>query len=151
EAVDPSLDLSGEGLITVAEICARLDGLPLAIELSAARSKLLSPAAMLRRMERRLPLLGGGARDLPERQRTLGDTIAWSYDLLSASEQALFRLTSAFVGGCDLESIETLAADMDSGDVPDGVASLVAKNLLRRVDSGQRARFEMLETIREFG
>ena len=150
----PSFAVTDETCAAVAEICRRLDGLPLAIELAAARVKLLAPQAMLARLERRLPLLTGGARDLPERQRTLRDTIAWSYDLLDEPERRLFRRLAVFVGGCTLEAAEAVCnADGDLGiDVFDGIASLVDKSLLRQEDGPDgEPRFTMLETIREYG
>src|SRR5439155_15158418 len=117
----------------VGAICRRLDCLPLAVELAAARTKVLSPAAILERLERSLPLLTGGPRDAPERQRTLRATIAWSHDLLSADEQRLFARLSVFAGGCTLEAAETVcAADLDV------LESLVDKSLVRR--SGDRFR-----------
>ena len=140
-AIRPDFAVTDENAAAVAEICARLDGLPLAIELAAARVRLLTPQAMLTRLERRLPLLTQGAQDLPARQRTLRDTIAWSYDLLTPDEQALFRRLAIFVGGCTLESAEA-AATADVGDrrwglivdeVLDGMDSLLSKNLLRRM------------------
>ena len=125
----------------VAEICRRLDHLPLAIELAAARAKVLSARALLERLEQRLPLLTGGARDLPERQRTLRATIDWSHDLLRAEEQRLFARLAVFAGGCTLEAAEEVCeADLDT------LQSLVEKSLLRHTDG----RFWMLETIREF-
>ena len=125
----------------VAAICRRLDCLPLAVELAAARTKVLSPATILERLERSLPLLTGGPRDAPERQQTLRATIAWSYDLLSPDEQRLFAGLAAFAGGCTLAAAETVcAADLDR------LQSLVDKSLVRR--SGDR--FWMLETIHEF-
>ena len=136
-AVDPALQPSE----AVDAICARLDELPLAIELAAARVKLLSPEKMLERLERRLPILTGGARDLPERQRTLRATIEWSYELLTPDEQRLFARLSVFRGGATLEAIEAVAeADLDT------LQSLVDKSLVRR----RADRFVMLETIREF-
>ena len=152
-AVRADFSLTDENAPAVAEVCARLDGLPLAIELAAARIRLLSPRAMLSRLERRLPLLTGGARDLPTRQQTLRGTIAWSYDLLDEGERVLFRRLAVFVGGCTLEAIAAVCdPDGDLGlDVPDGVASLVAKSLLRQ-DEGPdgELRIGMLETIREY-
>jgi predicted ATPase len=125
----------------IAEICRRLDHLPLAIELAAARVKSLSPAQLLDRLEHRLPLLTGGARDAPDRQRTLRSTIEWSHDLLTEQEQRVFRGLSVFVGGCSLEAAEAVAgADLDT------ISSIVDKSLLRF--DGER--FGMLETIREY-
>src|SRR5204863_8797402 len=125
----------------VAEICRRLDCLPLAIELAAARVKVLALPALLQRLEQRLPLLAGGSRSAPERQRTLRATIAWSHDLLTAAEQDLFARLAVFAGGCTLEAAEEICgADIDA------IASLVDKSLLRL--SGER--YWMLETIREF-
>jgi predicted ATPase len=138
---------------TVADICLRLDGLPLAIELAAARLKVLSPQTLLERLERRLPLLIGGPRDLPARQRTLRDTISWSHDLLDAGVQRLFRRLAVFAGGCTLSAAEALCStDTDLGaPVLDGLALLVDMNLLQRTDVPPgEPRFEMLETIREF-
>jgi predicted ATPase len=106
QAVTTAFDLTDTNAATVARICRRLDGLPLAIELAAARVKLFSPQALLHRLDRGLHLLAGGARDLPERQQTLRDTVAWSYDLLDPGEQALFRRLAVFAGGCTLEAVE---------------------------------------------
>ena len=145
--------LSKANIEAVADICARVDGLPLAIELAAARVAHLPPAALLARLDRRLPLLTGGKRDLPERQRTLRGAIAWSYDLLAPAEQALFRDLAVFVGGCTLEAAEAvvMAAGNPGLDVLDGVAALVDKNLLRQEDGPAAApRYRMLETVREF-
>ncbi len=108
---------------TIAEICVRLDGLPLAIELAAARIKLLPPQALLARLEHRLQVLTSGARDAPVRQQTLRNTLAWSYDLLAAEEQQLFRRLSVFAGGCTLEAVEGLSTAL--GELPaDGRVSL---------------------------
>ncbi len=134
------LELDGDRPVVEA-ICARLDGLPLAIELAAARVHVLPPAKLLERLERRLPLLTAGARDAPERQRTLRATIAWSHDLLEDHEQHLFARLAVFGAGCMFESAE----DVCDADV-DTLGSLLDKNLLRRDGS----RYEMLETIREF-
>ena len=133
-------DFAADG--AVREICARLDNLPLAIELAAARVKVLSPAALLERLERRLPVLAGGSRDAPERQRTLRATIEWSHDLLSPEEQTLFRRLGVFAGGATLETIEIVCdADLDL------LASIVDKSLVRVRDGD---RYWMLETIREY-
>jgi predicted ATPase len=153
-AVKPNFSLTEENRIAIREICARLDGLPLAIELAAARVKLLSPAAMRTRLEKRLQLLTGGARDLPARQQTLRGAIDWSYDLLGPAEQKLFRRLSVFVGGCTLEAAEAVCdvkSDLEL-DLLEGIASLMDKSLLQELDqTGREPRFAMLETIREYG
>ena len=105
-ATGAELPLDGEAAQAVAEICRRLEGLPLAIELAAARTRLLSPAALLDRLDRRLPVLAGGPHDLPARQKTMRDAIAWSYGLLDEPEQALFRRMCVFTGGCTLDAAE---------------------------------------------
>ncbi len=152
-AVKPDFELNGENGSAIIEICTRLDGLPLAIELAASRIKVLSPSSMRTRLASRLQLLTGGARDLPERQQTLRAAIDWSFDLLSAAEQKLFRRLSVFVGGCTLESAEAVCdakGDLDL-DLLDGMASMVDKSLLQRVEQANgESRFAMLETIREY-
>ena len=152
-AAKPDFELNRENARAVVEICARLDGLPLAIELAAARVKVLSPSAMRTRLASRLQLLTGGARDLPQRQQTLRAAIDWSYDLLSAAEQKLFRRLSVFVGGCTLEGVEAVCdtkGDLDL-DLLDGMASMVDKSLLQQVEQANgESRFVMLETIREY-
>ena len=152
-AIKPDFAVTNDNAPAVAEICHRLDGLPLAIELAAARIRFLSPPAILSRLERRLPLLTGGARDLPARQQTLRSAIAWSYDLLTSEEQALFRRLAIFMGGCTFEAAEAVCnADGSLGiDVLDGIGSLVAQSLLQEIGSDAEPRFGMLETIREFG
>jgi predicted ATPase len=138
----------------VAEICVQLDGLPLAIELAAARVRLLPPQAMVARLEAPFKLLIGGARNLPPRQQTMSGAIAWSYDLLNEAEKRLFRHLSAFVGGATLEAVAAVCdcAGESGGDVHDGVAALVDNSLLRQVEqAGGEPRFVMLETIREYG
>jgi predicted ATPase len=134
----------------VEEVCLRLDRLPLAIELAAARVKLLSLPALLERLDDRLKLLTGGARDLDERQRTLRATIDWSYRLLSEDEQVLFRRLSVFAGGWTLEAAEGVAAPEGELDVLEGLASLVDKSLVRQEEAEAEPRFSMLETIREY-
>jgi predicted ATPase/serine/threonine protein kinase len=152
-AAKPDFELNRENVLAVAEICARLDGLPLAIELAAARVKVVSPSLMLTRLASRLQLLTGGARDLPQRQQTLRAAIDWSYDLLSAAEQRLFRRLSVFVGGCNLEAVEAVCdakADLDL-DLLDGMASMVDKSLVQQVEPAKgESRFVMLDTIREY-
>jgi predicted ATPase len=152
-AAKPDFALNRENAPAVAEICARLDGLPLAIELAAARVKVLSPSSLLSRLANRLQLLTGGARDLPQRQQTLRAAMDWSYDLLSAAEQKLFRRLSVFVGGCNLEGVEAVCdtkSDLDL-DLLDGMASMVDKSLVQQVEQAQgESRFTMLETIREY-
>jgi predicted ATPase len=152
-AAKPDFELNRENAATVAEICARLDGLPLAIELAAARVKVLSPSSMLTRLTSRLQLLTGGARDLPQRQQTLRAAMDWSYDLLNAEEQKLFRRLSALHGGCNLEGIEAVCDTKgDLGlDLLDGMASMVDKSLVQQVEQANgESRFVMLETIREY-
>jgi predicted ATPase/DNA-binding winged helix-turn-helix (wHTH) protein len=152
-AVWPGFAMTSENAPAIHEICSRLDGLPLAIELAAARTKVLSPGAMLDRLQSRLQLLTGGALDMPERQQTLRKTIDWSHDLLNAAERKLFQRLSVFAGGCTLEAAEAVCnTSRDLGiDLVEGMSSLVDKNLLQRVDrDGAETRFAMLETIREY-
>jgi predicted ATPase/class 3 adenylate cyclase len=145
--------LTPDNADAVAEICARLDGLPLAIELAAPRVRVLTPAALLRRLDQRLSILTGGAKDLDERQRTLRATIEWSHELLLEDEKSLFARLGLLVGGCRLEAAEFLC-DPDGSlgtGVLDGLGSLVDKSLLRRrTDTDGEPRFWMLETIREY-
>ena len=153
QAVKREFSLTRENAPAVAAICARLDGLPLAIELAAARIKLLSPSAMLARLESRLNLLTGGARDLPTRQQTLRSTVDWSYGLLNAAEQTLLRRLSVFTGGCTLEGAEAVCDTKgDLGlDILDGMASMVDKSLAQQVEQvDAETRFFMLNTIREY-
>ena len=152
--VKPDFALTSANALDVAKICIGLDGLPLALELAAARIKLFSPAALLARLDQRLTLLTDGPHDLPARQRTLRDEIAWSYDLLSADEQKLFRRLAVFVGGFTLEAAQAVSnANGDLAlDVLRGVTILVNHNLLKQVEQPNgEARFDMLETIREYG
>ena len=154
QAAIPTFELTGANQTAVVAICARLDGLPLAIELAAARIPVLPPVALLARLEHRLPLLTGGARDLPNRLRTMRDAIAWSYDLLDAAEQALFRRLAVFAGGFVLAGADMVAraGDQRLGTL-EGVASLVEKNIVQHVGGPEleEPRFRMLETVREFG
>ena len=152
-AVWPDFAITVENAPAVQEICLRLDGLPLAIELAAARTKVLSPTAILNRLQSRLQLLTGGALDLPERQQTLRKTIDWSHGLLNEAEAKLFRRLSVFVGGCTLEAAEAVCdTNRDLGiDLFEGLSSLVDRNLVYRVDRSEAdSRFAMLETIREY-
>ena len=152
-AVWPDFAINSENASAVQEICSRLDGLPLAIELAAARTKVLSPSAILDRLQSPLQLLTGGALDLPERQQTLRKAIDWSHGLLNEAEQKLFRRFSVFVGGCTLEAAEAVCntrRDLDI-DLFEGLSSLVDKNLVQRIDRARtEPRFAMLETIREY-
>ena len=151
QAANPAFRVTDANAPDIAAICQRLDGLPLAIELAAARANILSPAALLARLDPLLPVLTGGARDLPVRQQTMRDAIAWSYDLLTESEQRLFRRLSVFVGGFSLEAAEAVTADVPQLDPLAGVASLVDKSLLRNMDGPDgQPRSVMLETIREY-
>jgi predicted ATPase/class 3 adenylate cyclase/DNA-binding CsgD family transcriptional regulator len=148
----PDFSITNENASAVAEICARLDGLPLAIELAAARVKVLTPEKMLERLSDRLKVLTGGARDLPERQRTLRATMEWSHALLEEGEKLLFARLSVFAGGRTLEAIEAIcdAEDDLPVDILDAVESLVDKGLLREEETGGEPRFYMLETVHEY-
>ena len=152
-ALTPDFAITNSNAPAVAEICHRLDGLPLAIELAAARIKILTPQVMLTRLESRLKVLTGGQRDVPARQQTLRGAIDWSYDLLDEGEKQLFRRLAIFQGGRTLEAIEAICnaeGDLEI-DVLDGVQSLVDKSLLRQEEGvGGEPRFVMLETIHEY-
>jgi predicted ATPase/tRNA A-37 threonylcarbamoyl transferase component Bud32 len=154
QAVKPGFALGEENAAAVAEIARRLDGLPLAIELAAARIKLLSPQAIAGRLENRLDLLTTGARDLPERQQTLRSAIDWSYELLDEGEQKVFARLGAFSGGCSLEAAEAVCGAQEGlrlGEVMDLLGSLVDKSLLRQIDAADgEPRFLLFETIREY-
>ena len=152
-AVKPNFHITEDTAFTIAKICQRLDGLPLAIELAAARIKLLSPQAMLAHLEHRLDFLSGIRRDLPERQQTLRNAIAWSYDLLDENEKILFQRLSVFVSSCTLDAVDSVAAgDLASQPALDQLESLLDKSLMREVeDRNGQPRFIMLELLREFG
>ena len=157
-AVVPGFKLTSANAAAVAEICRRLDGLPLAIELAAAKAKLLPPQALLARLGDPIGLLTGGARDLPARQRTLKNTLDWSFGLLSPGEQALFARLGVFAGTFDLVAVEAVgrsdrasAADPDpAGQVIDTLESLVDNSLVARLTNGGEPRFRLLGTIREY-
>ena len=134
--VQPGFRLTDENAADVVAICQRLDGLPLAIELAAARVKLLAPDTLVDRLERRLPLLSSGMRDAPPRQRTLQAAIAWSYDLLDPHEQALLRCLAVFAGGWTLEAAEVVGSLCGVPDVLDALATLVEHSLVVRDDGG---------------
>ncbi len=153
QATKPDFALTDENARAVAEICVKLDGLPLAIELAAARIKLLPPKSMLDKLSSRLKLLTGGSRDRTARQQTLRGAIDWSYELMTAEERALFARLSIFTGGCSLEAAEAVCnvAGESDLDIFDGVSSLVDKSLLRQIETAEGdPRFVMLETIREY-
>lgn len=150
-AASSQFQTTQNNLMAVAEICRRLDGLPLAIELAAARVRVFSPQAILERLSDRLALLTGGARDLPARQQALRNTIEWSYDLLEDGEKTLFARLGVFVGGFTLEAANVICNLGDDLDVTLGVEALLENSLIRREeDTGDSARFRMLETIREY-
>src|SRR5215203_6792402 len=150
-AVKRDFDLTDENAGVVTAICRQVDGLPLAIELAAARVKVLPPAALLARLENRLSLLAAGPRDAPARQRTLRDTIAWSHDLLTSEEQTFFCRLGVFAGGWTLDAADEVTNLDGTLDVLEATASLFAKNLIRQANQVHREpRFTMLETIREF-
>jgi predicted ATPase/DNA-binding CsgD family transcriptional regulator len=157
QAVKADFHLNESNANTVAEICTRLDGLPLAIELAATRMRLLSPQQLLARLGKRLQVLTGGSRDLPTRQQTLRSTIQWSYDLLNVEEQRLFRRLAIFVGGCSIEAVESISESIthaiseESMNVLDACISLLDKQLIQqRQQPDGDSRLYMLETIREF-
>ncbi|MEO6892859.1 MAG: tetratricopeptide repeat protein [Ktedonobacteraceae bacterium] len=154
QAVLPTFEVTTANAHTIAEICVRLDGLPLALELAAARIKLFPPQALLARLAQRLQVLTGGARTLPERQQTLRRTLQWSYDLLSPPEQWLFRHLAVFVGGCSFEAVEEIcrSAGSSTSDALSGVAALLDNSLLQQVhQEDEQPRSIMLETVREYG
>ncbi|HEY1016566.1 MAG TPA: tetratricopeptide repeat protein, partial [Herpetosiphonaceae bacterium] len=151
-AMKPDFALTPANAQVIAEICVRLDGLPLAIELAAARSRLLPPPMLLEQLTNRLDTLTGGARDVPARQRTLRATLDWSYNLLDAAEQRLFARLGVFVDGCALDAIEAVCnPSQDLGrNALDGLTLLLDKSLLRQEESDSAPRFVMLDTIREY-
>jgi predicted ATPase/class 3 adenylate cyclase/DNA-binding CsgD family transcriptional regulator len=155
KAVKSDFRITPANARAIAEICVQLDGLPLAIELAAARMKLLSPQALLARLSHRLQILTSGVRDSPTRQQSLRNTIAWSYNLLKTEEQQIFRRLSVFIGGSTLEAIEAIHATFETEpgvvQVVDGVGSLIDKSLLQRTEQEDiESRISMLETIREY-
>ena len=154
QAAGVNLAITAESAPVIAQICARLDGLPLAIELAAAWTRLLSPSALLSRLDQRLSLLVDGPHDLPTRQRTMSDTVAWSYGLLGDGEQRLFRWLSVFVGGCTTTSIEAILESAGT-NVVSQLLALVEQSLIRMQPSSEKgdlgSRIVMLETLREFG
>lgn len=152
-AIKPDFAITRANLQAIVDICRHLDGLPLAIELAAARIKLLPPEALLQRLKHRLLILTGGAQNAPVRQQTLRDTIAWSYNLLEVPEQQLFRRLAVFSRGCTLEALEPMryAFPGQTGEMLDLVASLIDKSLLQQTEQeGNEPRIVMLETIREY-
>jgi predicted ATPase len=157
-AVQPTFTLNQSNAMAIAEICVRLDGLPLAIELAAARTRVLSPQSLLDRLDKRLEVLTHGARNLPVRQQTLRDTIAWSYNLLQPDEQALFRRLAVFTGGFTLEAVEAVCFEPEttlssSCSALDSLEALLGNSLLRRMPQPEELapRFTLLETLREYG
>ncbi len=151
QAANPRFELNEQNAAAVAEICRKLDGLPLAIEIAAARSRMLSPQAMLKRLDESLKLLTGGPKDLPARQQTLRGAIDWSYDLLDAPERTLFARLGVFVGGFTLEAAEAVCNPQDDLDVLSGVETLMDNSLIKIADAGEdEPRFGLLQTIREY-
>ena len=150
-AVNASFMLTADATTAVGRICARLEGVPLALELAAARTQALPPMALLARLDQALPLLTTGARDQPQRQRTMRNAIAWSYELLAPSEQKLFRRLAVFVSGFSLDAVLEFAAN--EYEVVDTIGSLVSQSILQAISSGDDSipRYQMLETVRQFG
>jgi len=156
-AIQPDFSLTPQNVVSVAELCVQLDGLPLAIELAAARIKLLSPQAITARLSNRFALLADGAQNLPKRQQTMRNTLDWSYDLLTLEEKVLFARLGVFKGGCTLEAVEAIAGNpLESTDGAitidplEQLTSLLHKSMLVREMAGEEVRFHMLETIREY-
>jgi predicted ATPase len=149
-AVRPDFELTPDNAEDVERICIALDGVPLAIELAAARARLLTPEELLERLRQRLLALGGGARDLPERQRTIRSTIEWSFHLLAPAEQELLTRLGLFTGGFTLDAAEWIAEGISDGDTLDYLGALVDGSLVRQQDRGDRATFSMLSTVREY-
>jgi predicted ATPase len=153
--VRPDFNVTADNSTAVAEIVRRLDGLPLAIELAAARTKVLAPQALLNRLSHRLQLLTGGPLDLPTRQQTMRDAVAWSYDLLQPVEKRLFQLMAVFSGGAGLDTLwPEWSGENDNLDLIDALESLVAKSLVTSVESidgDEVTRYVLLATIREYG
>lgn len=149
-ALEPNFVLTAENAPTVAEICRRVDGLPLAIELAAARTRLFPPKELLARLDQRMLLLTGGGIDRPERQRTMRSAIAWSHDLLSEAGRVLFRRLAVFAGSCDFEAAEAVCNPDGALDLLGGIESLVSSSLLQRRDVGGEARFAMLRVVHEY-
>ena len=154
QAIQPAFQITEATVWPIAEICLRLDGLPLAIELAAARARLFSPRALLSRLSHRLDVLTGGVRNAPDRQQTMRATIAWSYQLLAHEQQRLFRWLAVFAGGCELVAVEAIIrrAGLGASQVLDGVSVLLENHLLRQVEQPNgEPRLLLLETMREFG
>jgi predicted ATPase/DNA-binding CsgD family transcriptional regulator len=150
QAVQPAFSLTAENAPLIAAICQQVDGLPLAIELAAARGAVLSLPELHDRLQRRLPLLSGGNRDQPERLRTMHSAIAWSYDLLDPPTQAFMRRLAVFSGGISVAAAEATATAGDTGATFDALGELVMNSLLQRSDAADGSRLFMLETVREF-
>jgi predicted ATPase/DNA-binding CsgD family transcriptional regulator len=148
-AASPGFTLTEDNAAAVVEICRRLDGLPLAIELAAAWTRLIPPAVLLQRLESRLLELGGGPRDAPTRHQTIRETIAWSHDLLSADEQSLFARLGVFTGGWTIEAAEAISG-LDQAGLLAGMAALADQSLIHQIGGGEAPRYALLETIREF-
>jgi predicted ATPase len=149
-AAKPDFELTDENVEDVERIAIALDGVPLALELAAARARVLTPAQLLQRLDQRLLVLGGGVRDLPERQRTIRSTIEWSTQLLTSSQQELLARLGLFAGTCTLDAAEWIGEGIRDGDTLDDLAALVDGSLVRQQDRGDRAVFSMLSTVREY-
>lgn len=149
-AMDPSFKLREENIVEISEICIRLDGIPLAIELAASRIRSLSLQAIIARLERRLPLLSRGPKDMPERQQTLRRTMEWSYELLNENERQVFRKLAIFSGGCSLAAAEWVCGNAGTTEIIDEISSLIDKSLLVRLSVGRESRYSMLQTVKDY-